>query len=298
MNIESCIQSNRSEISRPVVWDPVAFNDLSQEIIFQIFSFLSLSDLTQCRGINKMCHNIADDPQLVFAAIWSELNSLKQMGLLILGEEAWKEKKIDPVPLPSRNIVEALKKSCPWSSDKTLKVFQTHTLVLLPQIVDDTPLGLKYFEIDLIFQNFGHGYEDDYYNVKESYWILIKSRVATDFDLSDIRTYEDVYKSVTSVKPYDLVTPLELNTSVYLNLINVMDPIRIGDVFCYWIDAICKGNADSFVTGILSNEHGGWGILWHFPFGHTYRTLRSLPLPVRRFPTHHNFATQDNFGSS
>lgn len=108
------------------------------EIVLKYFSYLNGIDLAKCSSVNKEWKELADDRLLWRNIIHREI--------IIFGKHEWNRCFGDvgkEPPFSSKNIYKIMKGPCPFFSGSTVQ--QTHTLVLIPEKVNNEPLTLNNF---------------------------------------------------------------------------------------------------------------------------------------------------------
>lgn len=121
-------------------------------------------------------------------------------------------------PALPENIDEILNSPCPFSGDESIKVKDTHMLVLVPATVNGEALTLNKLQNLIQYpQNQGHATDYDYYSdatkgkhgdtsVERSHWVLMTRDVVPD---SRNKTYQEQKDLVNHYKDYGLPGALE-----------------------------------------------------------------------------------------
>src|ERR1700690_3748393 len=123
--------NNNSSYQLPVIGTGVGFNELPDEIIQKIFSYLSDSALGNCCQVSKTWNAIAGEE--------SFRDSLYSEPAIAFGKEKWK-KHFGAVGRISRlpeNIDEILESPCPIHEGQKIK--DTHILVYIPKQINGQP---------------------------------------------------------------------------------------------------------------------------------------------------------------
>lgn len=113
--------------------EKVPVNELPDELIHEIFTYLNGSELNKCCQVSKKIHKIANHSKLWHGVVQN----------YAFGEEKWKKYfgMIDKVkPLP-HDILNILKSPCPFF--KGQQVGKSHMLVWIPQMINGKKLTLK-----------------------------------------------------------------------------------------------------------------------------------------------------------
>lgn len=116
---------------------PVSVNDLPPELIFEIFSYLSLAELGSCLLVSKKWGVLASDEALWKPRLFPAVAFGKRWWAATFGD-------VGDEPTLPRNIHKILNSPCPFWPDKTIE--ETHALVLIPEAVDGEPLTLNSLE--------------------------------------------------------------------------------------------------------------------------------------------------------
>lgn len=124
-------------------------NYLPDEMIHNIFSYLTLQDIGNCRSVDKKWSVIASDKKILLNAIKNKV------------QEEWGKLSIDigEISLPPENIIDILLSNCPIWEGK--KVWQTHLVEYLPRTINNNDLSINSIEeiiqpkllLKLIFSN-------------------------------------------------------------------------------------------------------------------------------------------------
>lgn len=109
------------------------FDYLAEELILNIFSYLSTNELAKYQRVNSKWKVLMSDETL-----WKALPPI-----IAFGKKQWENYfgNIGEEPPLPENIHEILNKLCPFCPSK--KVKETHMLVLIPKTVNGNPLNLK-----------------------------------------------------------------------------------------------------------------------------------------------------------
>lgn len=158
------------------------FNYVSSDVIINEFlTFLKLSEIATCCLVSKKWNRLSSADTVWRRAVLQEIAFGKKKWETFVGDVGYEP------PLP-KDIVKILKSPCPIWGKVGKKVYQTHSLMLIPETVDGKPLTLKYLGELVKAKNNGNTTQYYYFDEDalqrhgstpsgKSYWVLITNDV-------------------------------------------------------------------------------------------------------------------------
>lgn len=169
---------------------------LPRVLILQAFSYLTLTELGDCRQLSKQYHSLVTDEEFLH----------RIYAIRAFGQNRWAKHfgKVGEVPF-LKDIHKIMQADCPIWNGK--KVIQTHVLMLLPDNVQDKELTIN--RLGELARNPRKGFPTSYECIWEqivktfgdqpvgkTYWMLMTKEVVPE---SRGKSYDDQSKLVASI---------------------------------------------------------------------------------------------------
>lgn len=229
----------------------------SNNMMFMIMSFSSLSELSVCSAVNKNWYAYTKKYQnilwrRIIARDWAFGKSKWAKHFGDVGEEP---------PLP-KNICEILKSPCPVFPEKRVK--ETHMLTLIPKEVDQQPLDLDTLEKLVQEPKEGHKSGYRYYKdkslispVNKTYWVLMLKDVLNG-SVNRIREDHEATIKQLSEKAkglYRIPKAIEAAVSIFMKFVEINERL-----FIHYTR--CQETEGKYYAVVGSFYDDGMGVRW------------------------------------
>jgi len=226
---------------------------LPDDVVFEIFSHLKLSDLGKCCQLSKKWQKLASN---------GALRNRVVNRTIAFGKDQW-EKYFGDIgkepPLP-KNIYKILNSPCPFWKGK--KVFETHMLVLVPKTIDGKPLTLNKLG-ELVKKPKNGGYATQYRYIwdeitkkhgdnpiDKSSWVLMTTDV---IDGRAGKTRDAQLKIAPGEKGYQAPKLLEAATCVFMKYVSIGEKLFTDNPRTYTCCQEMSNNGKLVVGGFTSD---------------------------------------------
>lgn len=245
---------------------------LPPEIIFEIFSYLSSSDLISCLEVSKKWRILAENESL-----WIKI-PLKNA----IGKAQWEQHlgNVGLEPPLTKDIHLMLKRPCPifknyFSFWKKLKIEDTHVLVLIPETINGKPFTLKL--LNKIVESPKTGYPTRCLNIFDSilsvsdqppvnsHWVLMTKDILPNSRNKDYEYQRNLIREIAirSGISYEVPCLLDAATCIFIKYIISGQYLFSKKPPTY---TVCQEKAESYTAQIIIGGFNYMGLFFNYGF--------------------------------